>query len=93
MRELLKSDKILERKARGELIEIVDRQKHADPNKCGQPFCTYSQIVSFLDVENNEIARFHQYKKPDSAIGGSGLPDPVRIESGGKIYKLKRMID
>jgi hypothetical protein len=31
------------------------------------------------DAYNNEVARVHQYLRPDGTIGGSGRPDPKKV--------------
>lgn len=94
MRELFNNSDLGERKKRGELAERVEKQRHADPQRSGQPFCTYSQILLWLDPSNmnNEAARFHQYLQPDGSIGASGKPDPIRLELGGFVYKLRRQV-
>jgi hypothetical protein len=59
--------------------------KHPAPERSGQPFCTRSQIVMYLS-EDEEVARVHQYLRPDGTIGASGLPDPKRMIRAGVIY-------
>ena len=45
-------------------------------------------MVSFLDSDNNELARVHQYLRPDGTIGASGKPDPKRLLEGNILYRL-----
>jgi hypothetical protein len=40
-----------------ELSERLYRERHANPRKSGQPFCTYSQLVSYHDSHQNETIR------------------------------------
>jgi hypothetical protein len=63
----------------GELRPELLREGHPSPTTSGEPRCTRSQILSFYDYNNTEIARCHQYKRPDGRIGASGRPDPKRV--------------
>lgn len=47
-------------------------------------------MVAYFDGNYQEVARVHQYKRPDGSIGASGLPDPVRLLVDGIIYILER---
>jgi len=49
-----------------------------------------SQIVSYRDQANNEIARVHQFIRPDGSIAASGRPDPKRLLEGGILYRLEK---
>jgi len=69
----------------GRIDQLVQRQNHADPERTGQPFCTQSQIVSYLEG-NQEVARVHQYLRPDGTIGASGRPDPKKVLVNGVMY-------
>lgn len=70
----------------GELRNIVMKEKHPSPQPASEPFCTRSQMVSYLDSTGVEVARVHQYLRPDGTIGGSGRPDPKRLLHQGVIY-------
>jgi|ERR1035437_3882263 hypothetical protein len=72
-----------------ELRQVLLRERHADPLKSGHPFCTHSQILSFQDLNQNEVIRAHQYLMPDGRIGASHMPDPLRIFIDGTIHKLE----
>jgi hypothetical protein len=74
----------------GELTAEVKSENHPCPVEAGQPPCTWTQIVSYFDADNQEVARVHQYKLPNGSIGASGLPDPVRLLVDGCIYCQKR---
>jgi hypothetical protein len=89
MQELCHKHKLLEKIKNKELNPILLRERHANPLKSGQIFCTYSQIVSYHDSRANEVMRAHQYKKPDGTIGASKMPDPLRVFIDGVIYKLE----
>ena len=45
-------------------------------------------MISIGDSNDDEIARAHQYLRPDRTLGGSGVPDPKRLYLNGMIYKL-----
>lgn len=75
-----------ERVCAGELSAKVKSENHPCPLEAGQPPCTWTQIVSYFDVDKQEVARVHQYKLPNGSIGASGLPDPVRLLVDGVIY-------
>lgn len=76
----------LERLKSGELRAILDSEKHPSPFRSGQPQCTRSQLLSLLDENDQEVARIHQYKRPDGSIGASGRPDPKRLLVDGVYY-------
>jgi hypothetical protein len=50
------------------------------------PFCTRSQLISYLDDAGQEVARVHQYLQPDGTLGASGRPDPKRLLHDGILY-------
>jgi len=89
LQELCHKHKLVEKINSKELKSIVLRERHANPLKSGQVFCTYSQIVSFHDSNSSEVMRAHRYKKPDGTLGASKMPDPLRIFIDGVIYKLE----
>jgi len=45
-------------------------------------------MVSYRDASGNEVARVHQYLRPDGTIGASGKPDPKRVFINGTLYRL-----
>jgi hypothetical protein len=49
-----------------------------------------SEMVSYRDHENNEIARVHQFRRPDGSIAASGRPDPKRLLENGILYRLEK---
>ena len=54
-----------------------------------QPTGTISQQVFYFDGPN-EVARLHQYLRPDGTFGGSGLPEPKRIYENGVAYRQRQ---
>jgi hypothetical protein len=47
-------------------------------------------MVSYRDPNDDEVARVHQYLRPDGTIAGSGLPDPKRLFEDGIVYRLMK---
>lgn len=52
----------------------------------GEPFCTRSQIVAYRDHLGHQVARVHQYLRPDGTIGLSERPDPQQLMEDGILY-------
>jgi hypothetical protein len=70
----------------GTLAPLLLKEKHPSPQPAGEPHCTRSQMISYRDAEGHEVARVHQYLRPDGTLGGSGKPDPKRLYNRGTIY-------
>ena len=49
-----------------------------------------SESVSYRDLNGNEVARVHQFKRPDGTLAASGKPDPKRLFEGGILYRLEK---
>jgi hypothetical protein len=81
--------KYWERLRKGEYTAVLLEDRHPSLIAANEPFCTRSQMVSYIDRNNNEIARVHQYLRPDGSIGASGKPDPKRLLEGNMLYRLK----
>jgi len=77
-----------ERVPRRELIPYVIRIRHPSPPLAGEPVCTHSQIVSYRNAADQEVARVHQYLRRDGTIGLSGLPDPKWLLVDGILYMV-----
>ena len=87
MRKLFNDNRLWERLQEGEFTSIV-LQSRAAPATAGEPAGTLSQMVSYRDSESYEIARVHQYVRPDRSIGAKGRPDPKRLFLDGVLYRL-----
>lgn len=70
----------------GELFEVIYRDGHPSPRVSGEPPCTRSQMIAYLDAEGRQVAVVHQYLRKDGRIGGSGRPDPKKLFYKGDIY-------
>jgi hypothetical protein len=87
MRKLFNEHQLWEKVQQGEFTSTVLESRIAPPN-AEQPAGTVSQMLSYRDSANNEVARVHQYLKPDGTIGGKGRPDPKRVFLDGVLYRL-----
>ena len=74
----------------GEFTTVTLEHRHPALTAANEPNCTYSQMISYRDANGNEMARVHQYLRPDGTIGASGKPDPKRILLGGTLYRLHK---
>lgn len=77
-----------ERAKRHELKMIVLEDRHPSLTAANEPFCTQSQIVSYRDANDNEVARVHQYLRADRTIGASGRPDPKTLFENGILFRI-----
>lgn len=69
---------------------MVVLESRIAPSTAGEPNGTLSQMVSYRDSDNREVARCHQYLRPDGTIGGSGKPDPKRVYLEGTLFRLEK---
>jgi hypothetical protein len=88
LRHYFNAGQFWERLQAGELHVTIRREGHPAPAESGQPYCTRSQEVSYRDPDGEEVARVHQYLRPDGTLGGSGRPDPKRLLQGGILYRI-----
>jgi hypothetical protein len=47
-----------------------------------------SLMFSYRNENGEEMARVHQYERPDGTIAASGKPDPKRLVQDGILYRL-----
>jgi len=90
MCEIFNEGQYWERMQNGEFRAVLLEDRHPSLTKANEPFCTRSQMVSYRDSEDNEVARVHQYLRPDKTIGASKRPDPKRILVGDVLYRLHK---
>jgi hypothetical protein len=87
IQEKFNKGKYWERMRSGEFTSVVLEEGRPQAKVVEQePIGTVSQMVSYRDANNDEVARVHQYVRPDGSIGASGLPDPKRLLEGGVLY-------
>jgi hypothetical protein len=87
MREMFNNGKFFEKVQSGILVAVILEDRLA-PLTADQPPGTRSQMVSYRTKDGNEVARVHQYLRPDQTIGASGKPDPKRLLVDGILYRL-----
>jgi hypothetical protein len=68
--------------------EVVLWERHPARPKAKEPFCTRSQIISYV-AGGVEIARAHRYLRPDGTLGASGKPDPKAFFDGETLFLPK----
>jgi hypothetical protein len=74
----------------GELTAVIERERCPALLLAGEPLGTRSQQVSYYNAQGTEIARVHQYLRPDGSIGLSGKPDPKRLFENGVLYRIEK---
>jgi hypothetical protein len=74
----------------GELTPVPLEERHPALTAANEPLCTISQMLSYRDASNREVARVHQYLHADGTIGASGRPDPKRLFHNGELYRLEK---
>ena len=51
-----------------------------------------SVMLSYRDENGDEMARVHQYQRPDGSLAASGKPDPKRLVQDGVLYRLNKSL-
>jgi hypothetical protein len=90
MRRIINQGLFWERTQTGELSAIVIEDRHPSLTAANEPFCTFSQMISYRDPSGSEVARVHQYLRTDGTIGASGKPDPKRVFAKVTLYRLHK---
>ena len=90
MRQRFNDGRYWERVQAGELATVLLEDRHPSVMAANEPICTRSQMISYRDQNENEVARVHQYLRPDGNIGASGKPDPKRLSQDGVLYRLEK---
>ena len=75
LRAMFNEAGLMDRATYGDLFQTVEEEGHPSPPLAGEPFCTLGQIVAYRDDGGAEVARVHQYLRPDGKIGLDG-PGP-----------------
>ena len=74
----------------GTFVAVLLENRHPSLIAANEPFCTHSQMVSYRDSLGSEVARVHQYLRPDGTLGASKKPDPKRVLKDGILYRLTK---
>jgi hypothetical protein len=77
----------------GDLYWTVEEEGHPSPARSGEPTCTRSQIVAYRDQRGRQVARVHQYRRPDGMLGASGRPDPQLLLENEIVYYVEEFED
>lgn len=88
MRRRFNDGRYWERVQSGELRTEEWDSRHPSLPVANEPYCTRSLMLSYFDGNGTEVARVHQYVRPDGTIGASGRPDPKRLFEEGILYRL-----
>jgi hypothetical protein len=88
---MFNEDRFVERTKAGELKAVVVHSGNPSP-EVGLPIGSRSELISYRDINNLEVARAHQYVLPDGKLGASEKPDPKRILKDGKLYRIEKKI-
>jgi hypothetical protein len=72
----------------GELQSRLLKDGHPAPPRSGDPLCTRSQTLAYINAEGEKVAVVHRYLRPDGSLGASGRPDPKRLFEDGVLYVL-----
>lgn len=86
LREMFEDKRYWERAEAGEFRQEIIANNHPSRNKANEPYCTRSQLIAYIDRAGREVARVHQYLKPDGTLGASGKPDPKSVLFSLKLY-------
>ncbi len=57
-----------------------------EPETKGEPYCTRSQMIRYLDNAGQWAVEVFQYLRADNTIGGSEMPDPKRLRIGNTVF-------
>jgi hypothetical protein len=79
LRRIFNEGQYWEQSQAGPLWTTLEEDGHPSPPLAGEPFCTRSQIVAYRDADARQVARVHQYLRPDGTLGLSERPDPQEI--------------
>jgi hypothetical protein len=88
--EIFWSERLLERSEEGEWAKKKRRESPVDFVDYNGKHCIATQEWSWIDRDNIERVRVHQYLTDDRQIGASGFPDPKRIFLRDRMYRLTR---
>jgi len=89
IRELFNSGGYAQKVQAGELSTKTLREGHPSPSSSGEPPCTRSQIIAYLDKRGRKVAIVHQYLRKDGKLGASGEPDPKKLFHNGTLHVVR----
>jgi hypothetical protein len=86
---MFNEERFAERAEAGEIKAVVVHSGTPSPD-VGLPLGTRSELVSYRDTNDLELARAHRYLLPDGSVGASGKPDPKRLFKDGILYRIQK---
>ncbi|MBW1952186.1 MAG: hypothetical protein JRI50_00605 [Deltaproteobacteria bacterium] len=72
LRQMFNDGNYWSRALSGEFQQLLVKERHLDPLKTAEPTCTHSQMLTYKDMAGNEIARVHQYLRPNGKMARQG---------------------
>jgi hypothetical protein len=87
LRDIFDRGRYSERAGSGELIER-ELVRGRPSLSSAHPAEAISRRVAYHDDTGRELAVAHELILPDGTIGGSGRPDPMRVDVDGTLYIL-----
>lgn len=85
LRAIFERGRYFERTRTGELSER-ELVRGRPSTSSAHPADAVSRRVAYYDQEGRERAVVHELILPDGSIGGSGRPDPMRVDEDGTLY-------
>ena len=85
LRDIFDRGRYSERARAGELIER-ELVRGRPSLSSAHPPEAISRRVGYYDEAGRELAVAHELILPDGTIGGSGRPDPMRVDVDGTLY-------
>ena len=89
LRQLFNDSGYWEQCKNGQVHSILRKSKHPASPLAGEPICTQSQYITYVNIAGEKIAGVHQYLRPDGTIGLSGRPDPKEVLIDGVLYIIE----
>jgi len=77
-------------KAKSGELETISLESNISTHLSNETVTIISEMLSYRDKQGNEIARVHQFRRPDGSLAASGMPDPKRLLEGGILYRLEK---
>jgi hypothetical protein len=85
LRDIFDRGRYEERARAGELTER-ELVRGRPSLSSAHPAEAISRRVGYYDEDGRELAVAHELILPDGTIGGSGRPDPMRVDVDGTLY-------
>jgi len=70
-------------------VGLFHPERHANPVRTGQPYCTRSQMLVYSTQDGTPIALVHQYLRPNGTLGASGKPDPKKLVIDNELLAIR----